>query len=202
MPLLSLLRLISLGLILSLAAGCAHYKSAQQGRGAGRYPDTPTARPEIDELLGFGADMAEKPASARAEECKSLLKRQREAPSPGVQLYLMIGRLLSESCGDISKVLDGVESIPAKALSDERVRWLVAIDTEALRRMANLSRRIGSLERKHKTVQTVLESKESKETKESKDTKGGKKDEARMLREKLEAIRAMEKKLDESGEGN
>jgi hypothetical protein len=55
------------------------------------------------------------------------------------------------------------------------------------------SRKSGSTERKQKTVQSVPE---------SKGTNGSKKDETRLLREKLEAIRSMEKQLDESGGGN
>jgi hypothetical protein len=47
------------------------------------------------------------------------------------------------------------------------------------------------MEPKQKTVQSVPE---------SKDTKGSEKNETRLLREKLEAIRSMEKHLDESGD--
>jgi hypothetical protein len=70
---------------------------------------------------------------------------------------------------------------------------LVTIHTEALKRLHNVSRKLGSLERKQKTVQSVLE---------SKDTNGSKKNETQLLREKLEAIRSMEKHLDESGDAN
>jgi hypothetical protein len=68
---------------------------------------------------------------------------------------------------------------------------LVAIHTEALKRLQNVSRKPGTLEHKQKTVQSVPE---------SKDTSESKKDENRLLREKLEAIRSMEKHLDESGD--
>jgi hypothetical protein len=43
---------------------------------------------------------------------------------------------------------------------------------------------------------------ESKDSNASKDSSGSKNDEARLLREKLEAIRSMEKHLDESGDAN
>ena len=66
---------------------------------------------------------------------------------------------------------------------------LVAIDTEILKRLQNVSRKPVSQERKPKKVQSVPESKE---------TKGSNKNETRLLREKLEAIRSMEKHLDES----
>jgi hypothetical protein len=105
----------------------------------------------------------------------------------------MVGRLLSDACGEIPRILDGVASIPPRSLNDERMQRFVAINTEALKRLNNQSRKLGSLERKQKTVQNVLE---------SKDSTGSKKDENRLLREKLEAIRAMEKHLDESGDAN
>ena len=108
-------------------------------------------------------------------------------------MHLMVGRLLSDACGDIPRILDGVDSIPPGSLSDERMQKFVAIHTEALKRLQNVSRKSGSVERKQKTVQSVPESKE---------TKGSKKNETRLLREKLEAIRSMEKHLDESGDAN
>lgn len=200
MPRLPPTRLISLALALSLTAGCAQFKSALRGGAAGQ--NDAYAQSDIGELLGFGASLANKPASARAETCRALLQRQKEAPSPGVQLHLMMGRTLSDACGDIPRILDGLDSPAVKNISDGQVRSLVAVQAETLQRMHSLSRRVGSLERRHKTVQTVIESKETaKGTKEPKEPKAAK-DENRILREKLEAIRAMEKKMDESGEGN
>ena len=105
----------------------------------------------------------------------------------------MVGRLLSDACGDIPRILEGVGSIPPGNLADERMQRLVAINTEALKRLQNVSRKVGTLERKQKSVQTVLE---------SKDENVSKKNETRLLREKLEAIRSMEKHLDESGDAN
>ena len=179
-------------------AGCARFNHGFAGRSSDRTSDS-YAQSNLDELLVFGADMASKSMSSRADVCRSLLKRQRETPGTGIQLHLMVGRLLSDACGDSNRILEAVEAIPAKNLPDERVQRFVSIHTEALKRINTLSRRVGSLERKQKSVQTVLESKDAKDTKL---VKGSKKDEARLLREKLEAIRSMEKRLDESGEGN
>ncbi len=105
----------------------------------------------------------------------------------------MVGRLLSDACGDIPKILNGVDSIPPGSLSDERMQKLVAIHTEALKRLQNVSRKLGSLERKQKTSNLYWN---------RKIPDGSKKDETRLLREKLEAIRSMEKHLDESGDAN
>jgi hypothetical protein len=59
--------------------------------------------------------------------------------------------------------------------------------------MNNQSKKLSAAEQKQKKVKTVLESKEPSEPK---------KNETRLLREKLEAIRSMEKQMDESVDGN
>jgi hypothetical protein len=105
----------------------------------------------------------------------------------------MVGRLLSDACGDIPKILDGIGSIPYTSLSDERMRKLIAIDKETLKRMQTVPKKSDSVERKPKKVQAVPQSKE---------TKSSNNNETRLLREKLEAIRSMEKHLDESGGAN
>lgn len=188
-PMLSLLsiRNISLALSLLLLAGCAEFNS-----GWNSYPERyngPYAQTDFDELLRFGANMAIISSSSRAKVCHTLLKRQKDYLETGIVLHLMIGRLLSDACGEIPRILDGVASIPPGSLHDERMRRFVDITTEALKRLQNVSRKLGSVERKQKTVQSAPE---------SKDAKGSNKDETRLLREKLEAIRSMEKHLDES----
>jgi hypothetical protein len=182
------IRNISLALSLSLLSGCAQLYSGYPDR----YND-PYGQSDFDELLAFGANMSKIPATSRADVCRTLLKRQKNPPGPGIYLHLMVGRLLSDSCGEIPRILDGLNSIPPGSLADERMQKLVAIHTEALKRLQNVSRKLGSLEHKQKTVQSVLE---------SKDTTGSKKNEAQLLREKLEAIRSMEKHMDETGDTN
>lgn len=156
-------------------------------------PYDPYAQADPDELLTFGANMANIPASSRTEVCQTLLKRQNKSPGAGLQLHLMVGRLLSDACGDIPEILDRVSSIPVANLYDVRLQKLVAINTEILKRMNNLLKKVVSLGRRQKSVQSLLE---------SKDAKVSKKNETRLLREKLEAIRSMEKHLDESGDAN
>jgi hypothetical protein len=182
---------ISLALSLLLLAGCAQFNSGVDDN-SNRYVD-PYAQSDFDELLAFGANMANIPPSSRTKVCRTLLKRQKDYPGAGLQLHLMVGRLLSDACGEIPRILEGVGSIPPGSLPDERMQKLVAIDTETLKRMQNVSRKLGSRECKQKTIQPVPE---------SKDTNGSKKNETRLLREKLEAIRSMEKHLDESGDSN
>jgi len=151
--------------------------------------------------------MANIPSLSRSEVCSTLLKRQKDYPGTGIELHLMIGRLFSDSCGDIPEILKGVDSIPPGSLSDAGVQKLVSIYTEALKRLQAVSAKLDSLERKHKTLQSILESKKVSGTKKNankskKNTGEPKNNETQLLREKLEAIRSMEKHLDESGDSN
>ncbi|MCQ8119315.1 hypothetical protein [Methylomonas rosea] len=182
-----------LTLIASLLAisGCAEVDSSVREHFPTVY-SAPVVHSDIDELLDFGNNLVNMTTASRTETCRSLVKRQKDEPEIGVLLHLMVGRLLSDACGDIPKILDEIAGIPPSSLSDERMRHLVAINTEALKRINSASKRLGSLERKQKTVQNVLE---------TKDATGSKKEESRLLREKLEAIRSMEKQLDETSEG-
>jgi hypothetical protein len=203
---------ISLLLSLLLLAGCARFNS-DWNEDSGRH-DGPYMQSSFDELLAFGANMANIPPLSRSEVCSTLLKRQKDYPGTGIELHLMVGRLFSDTCGDIPEILKGVGSIPPESLSDERVQKLVSIYTEALKRSHAVSIKLSSLERKHKKLQSVLESKNVSRSKknttiskkngdESKKTEDeSKKNETQLLREKLEAIRSMEKHLDESGDAN
>jgi hypothetical protein len=204
---------ISLLLSLLLLTGCARFNFGWN-EDSGRH-DGPYMQSSFDELLAFGANMANIPPLSRSEVCSTLLKRQKDYPgTTGIELHLMVGRLFSDTCGDIPEILKGVGSIPPENLSDERVQKLVSIYTEALKRSQAVSIKLSSLERKHKKLQSVLESKNvsrskknttiSKKTEdESKKTEDeSKKNETQLLREKLEAIRSMEKHLDESGDAN
>ncbi len=185
------IRFTSLALSFLLLTGCAEFNTA--GNENPSPHNDPHALSDFDELLVFGANMSKMPANSRADACHTLLKQQKDAPGAGVQLHLLVGRLLSDACGDIEKTLNAINALPPGSLSDERMQRLVAIHTEALKRLQSVSKKAGSLKRKQKSAQSVLE---------SKDTNGSKKDETRLLREKLEAIRSMEKHLDESGDAN
>jgi hypothetical protein len=195
MLLLLFIRNVGLVLCLVVLAGCAELNP----NGYSNSYNNSYRQSELDELLTFGDNMAKIPSPSRVKVCRTLLTRQNNYTDPGVLLHLMIGRLLSDSCGDIPKIQDGIASIPPARLNDEQLRKLIAINMEALKRMSYTSKKAVSLERKQKKVQSVLESKDSNG---SKDSSGSKNDEARLLREKLEAIRSMEKHLDESGDAN
>jgi hypothetical protein len=184
----------SLALSFLLLAGCAEFNTGFDGSLA-PYPDSYT-QSDFDELLAFGDNMAKTPPSSREKVCRTILKRQKDSPDTGVTLHLMMGRLLSDTCGEIPKILNAVDAIPPERLPDDRMRKLVAIHTEALKRLSTVSKKASSLERKQKSIQSVVESKNTKDSKDSK------KNENSLLREKLEAIRSMEKHLDESVDAN
>ncbi len=185
------MRKLSLAVCLLLLAGCAKFNSAWQGNAA-HYKD-PYAQSDFDDLLDFGANMAQIPSSSRTNICRTLLKGQKNSPGTGIKLHLMVGRLFSDACGDISDVLHGVDSIPPGSLTDVRLQRFVTINKEILKRMNVQPRKRQASGRKQKSVQAVPE---------SKDSGVSKKDETRLLREKLEAIRSMEKQLDENDGGN
>lgn len=179
---------ISLALAILLLTGCTQVNS---GLDQSPPPIIPAhVQSDFDDLLAFGANMAKSSPAARTESCRTLLKRQKNSPEDEIQLQLMLGRLLSDACGDIPKILDGVGTIPPELLADERMQKMITIQTEALKRLLPAPKKSGTQERKQKTDKSGLESKE---------TTGAKKNETDLLREKLEAIRSMEKHLDESG---
>ena len=227
-----------------LLSGCAGFKASKDDLNAVYDSE------DLDELLHFGSDMANKSASSRAEVCQALLNRRQAAPSTGVQLHLLTGRLLSDDCGDIGDILQGIDGATLKTIADEPVRSLVAAQMEALRRMDNPSQNESAVKRKPKTAQHASESKKRKpEPKPDSKKEASKpqavaptppktaakpplgtpdaqkpapkpqlgqpgtaeakkpsaeppKGEADFLRDKLDAIRSMEKKLDDSGGGH
>ncbi len=148
---------------------------------------------DFDDFLFFGVNMAKSSPTARTEICRSLQKRQKSSPDDAIQLQIMLGRLLSDTCGEVPKILDGISTIQPEVFSDERMQKMFIIQTEALKRLlppAAPKKNVTS-ERKQKTDKSGTEAKE---------VSGAKKTEADLLREKLEAIRSMEKHLDESGD--
>lgn len=177
--------------VIFLVTGCAGFNSAYDRDEQNRYD--PYAQSGIDELLAFGASMAVMQEEERAETCKSLLNTQKIQPSNGKQLHLMVGRLLSNACGDIPTIIAQVHAISPAYASDERVQRLIAINTQALQRMQRQSEKLNVVQQKQKKIKLTLDSKESS---------APQKNENRLLREKLEAIRTMEKQMDESVDSN
>lgn len=151
----------------------------------GGYYDYPgrygSAGVDADDLLAFQADFAHKSPAARAEECRWLAKRQQQSAQLDWTLRLMIGRPLSEACGDPGRLVRSYESLSARQRLDRRAAGLGDYQAKVLQRLGYAGRREGGTEHTDKNA-----------------AKSGK-DESKLLREKLEAIRAIERGMDESG---
>ncbi|WP_347986251.1 hypothetical protein [Methylomonas sp. AM2-LC] len=183
--------------ILLLLAGCSQLNTQDeypQSSGQNQAPVV-SASPDYDVLLDFSLKVSNMAVAGRAELCRSLLKRQKETPSTEISVQLLIGRLFSESCGDISKILDAVASVSSTNQYDEHSQKLIVIYAEILKRMQNSSKKLVALERKQKSLQALLDSKGNKNPQ-------GSSNDSRLLRDKLDAIRNMEKQLDETSDSN
>jgi hypothetical protein len=192
------MHIIRLSFFLILLAGCAQPREPLHTYNANTAPTNmveidPNSLYDLDELLSFSEKMSNMNPSARNEQCKSLLKYQSESNGTGILLHIMIGRLLSDTCGDVAKLLESIAAINHEQITDAKVAKLISIDTEILKRQLNISKKLVAQERKQKSMQNVLDSKA---------TSTSKKDESQLLREKLEAIRTMEKQFDETSETN
>ena len=176
----------TLTIIVSLLAGCVPYNSRWSGYRS--YHASRHSNVYFDDLLDFSANMAKISPSARAKVCRTLTQ---QGASPGTKrkLYRMSGRLFSGTCGDIASILADVAAIPSAKISDERLRKLIAIQSEALRSLQYETAVQDYMERNPKPAVPVPKRKQRVQ-------KTPSNDEARLLREKLEAIRAMEKQLD------
>lgn len=187
------MRFLSLLAIVGLLSGCSLFESEIKESPIMAPVTPPAENSELDELLIFGADLAGKSVAARAEACHSLLKRQKESPMASLQMQLSIGRQLSDACGDIPKIIEGVAGVIKDYQADEALQNFLTIQIEALKHLNAQSKKLGLLERRQKNLKTLIESKEHAITKTQ---------ESHLLRDKLKAIRVMEKQMDDGSEGN
>lgn len=176
-----------LGALALLSHGCSTQRAdlvakPVPAKPTAEQPSVPYLRVDSDELLRFGADLANATNTQRKTICRDLLQRERERAQPGLALHLLIGRTLSKSCGDIATVLRWVAAIPPDTLRDDRVRWLIAKEQAVLKEMQRLTRAAASAARTPKTART--------------DCPQPQQDEAQRLRQKLDEIRAIERQLD------
>jgi hypothetical protein len=170
-------RRIFLCALIILAPACASFNgSNSEDSNVAAYD--PYAQSGIDDVLAFGATLASKPVSERTDACKSLISQQKLSPSAEKQLYLIVGRLLSEACGDIPTLLASVEGIRKAYDKDERIQRLLTIHSKTLERIHVQAQ---------KSKSAAAKSRKRKPATETKDTSPElEKDEARLLREKLD----------------
>lgn len=186
------IRLLYCLLIAFLISGCARFNSTHPSILAAPQPHVtaaPNTESAADELLNFAVDMAKLPDVSRAEKCQTLLDTPQTPANDSLQLHLVVGRLLSDACGDISTRLEEIERLKASYASDKKLQQLLILHEQILINMHNQAQKLAAIENKRQRNKSTVESKEALESKDN---------ETRLLREKLEAIRSMEKQLDES----
>lgn len=184
--LLATLRTLTIASPLLLNA-CAHFGAGPEEKQP-ECPPPPKQSAKFDSLMTFAIDTGKMPPPARAELCRGLAKRQKDTPDPNTLMQLLVARTLSDSCGDIGKLLDQANAIPASAYDDDKLRQFVGLQIEVLRNQQFIGKRLNSLEKKKKKL---LGEKDGGDTGNN---------ETRLLREKLDAIRSMEKQLDGGGD--
>lgn len=148
--------------------------------------------PNVGELVNFQVDFAAKSPADRVKECRALRKKQGAKPEARWLLRLMIGRALSEGCGEPAALLRAYDALAGQRSLEQPVAGMAAYQAEVLKRVGRPARQAVPTGRKSRdeTVQPAGKDK-------AEPTPPAAKDEAKLLREKLDAIRSMEKKMDE-----
>jgi len=181
------LQAISIACALLLLSGCSHFKFGAEDP-VPECVQPPKVASKLENLLSLANDMNKMPAAARTVFCHNLVKRQQESPSQELLLQQAVGRTLSDACGDISKLLDQTNAL-TPSLDEEPLRQFVGLQQEVLKNMLATSKRLSSQGKMKKKKPNSPDSKDSTEPVS---------EETRLLREKLDAIRSMEKQLDGS----
>ena len=205
-----LVHLIS-GLLLTGCVGNTPQTAAEQHQ---RYRYD---RVDLDELLAFGSELAERNDEELDNVCHELnqLEDNPVMAGSGLLLHRMVGRLYSEKCGDLKSLVKRLDSFSLESLPDWRTRQLVVMQASILRRKLPLTLSPKLVKLKTKTRKTTAGGR--KRTGKHENTAMSlhrsipvnalaqphphssapvKSSDDRLLKNKLEAIRAMEKQLD------
>lgn len=189
-----------LTLIAALAAldGCT--RSAQEPLVVVQPPPPPPpehpANP--DDVIRFAVDLAQRPASERTAECRTLQKLSGTDPSLGIRLHLIAARTVAENCGDPRKTVAMIEAALPEA-ADERVGNLLRYQRLILARLIQvndarqaLEKRIARISTQEKKAYRRLQSQEGElKSQES---------ELKTLQKKLDALKAIEQSLEQPTE--
>lgn len=181
---------IAIATTMLVLSGCSHFKFGTD-EPVPECTQPPKVASKLENLLTVANDISKMPSAARTVLCHNLVKRQQESMDQELLLQLIVGRTISDACGDISKLLDQANALPSTTLDEEPLRQFVGLQQEVLKNMLATSKKLSNLEKKKKKKQLSPDSKDSTEPVS---------DETRLLREKLDAIRSMEKQLDGSSD--
>lgn len=188
---------LSSALLALLLSGCAGHATGPQPRKAQSYN---YAQGDLDELLTFGSDLAGMNETELADICREMRRRENLPALAGGALVLhqMLGQLRYDKCADHDSLVARVDSFLLESLPDFRARQLVVMQAGLLRRQPSpttapvKSAPAGARNRTRKAAPrpkpaapvSVPASRPEQQA------------EAPLLRQKLEAIRAMEQQMD------
>jgi hypothetical protein len=207
----------------SLLLGCATHGPDRPPASALSRHDR-YARADLDELLTFGSHLSEMTEAQQTGICHDMLKYERDPASAGggLVLHQLLGRLYSDECGDIKSLVTRLESFPMESLPDVQTRQLVTMQTALLRRQSPLVATPTPPRRQHQhplrktgeaTPKTSAKSQPAPSSpRRSSPVSGPGKSpppaaaatgqgDDQLLRQKLEALREMERKLDDADVG-
>jgi hypothetical protein len=172
--------------------GCAGLRSKEDAEHVPQTSEQKYTSYAFEDLLRFAGDIASMPPAERFSLCQHLLQRYHTDRSLGVRLHLLLVQTATEACGDIGSAAAIVDASMAE-LHDERLKALLIYQKAILSRLDHEIERRKLSERKvFHTVSKQRKAHRRLKTRES---------ELKELQEKLDALKAIEQRLDEPDSG-
>jgi hypothetical protein len=206
----------------SFLLGCATHGPERQPAAAlsrnSRY-----ARADLNELLTFGSRLSEMTAAQQTSLCHDMRKAEENPATAGggLVLHQLLGRLYAEDCGDVNSLVTRLESFPMESLPDVPTRQFVTMQTALLRRQSPRTAAPVPVKRPHQpkkagegaTTTNAKSQPAPSSLRRSPSVRGPGKAPSppaaapqqaddQLLRQKLEALREMERKLDNADVGH
>lgn len=191
-----------LATVLALLSGCASHTAGTPPQKTRTYA---YAQGDLDELLTFGSDLAGMNEAELANICREMRRRENLPALAGGTLVLhqMLGQLRYDQCADYDSLVARMNSFLLESLPDHRSRQLVLMQAAILRRQRPpsvapvKSAPAGARNRPRKAAPRPKPAPPASAPGSQPVAAG----DASLLRQKLEAIRAMERRMDTAGEG-
>lgn len=181
-----------------LLCGCTGHATGPQPRKAQSYN---YAQGDLDELLTFGSDLVGMNETELADICREMRRRENLPALAGGALVLhqMLGQLRYDKCADHDSLVARVDSFLLESLPDFRARQLVVMQAGLLRRQkpspATAPVKSAPAGARNRTRKAAPRPKTAAPVSVPA-PQPGQQAEAPLLRQKLEAIRAMEQQMD------